>query len=265
MTLMSFAIPFSMRLLARPVTTWTSLCAALFCAWQPLASAAQCDRFPVRPERVQVIGRDMLIDGIPATIFGLEFAGSANDVSEAFRAFWMREGVPAKARLDSSNLLLTALDGPCHYVLLIAPVREGPHAKGLMSVMRLAGGNTTHSIADDAVPLPQGAKRVADIESRDPGQTGRTWVVRVAGEAAQLARRYSAMLAAQGWTAIAIAPAYAVDGAVNDMVNGAVDRAQQVAGTAIAMQRGSDRVDAIFTGSNGSGAPQAVIHITRIR
>jgi hypothetical protein len=260
MTLMPFAIRFLMQRLARSVTSRVGLYAGLFCALQPLAAAARCDRLPVQPERVQVIGRDMLIDGMPTTIFGLEFAGSANDVSDAFRSFWTREGVPAKARLEASGLLLTALDGPCHYVLLIAPVREGPHARGLMSVMRLTGGDVTHRIPDDAVPLPQGAKRVSDVESSDPGQSGRTWIVRVAGDAAQQARRYSGLLAAQGWTAIAIAPAYTVD----STANGAAGSAQQVAGTAVAMQRGSDRVDAIFSGGNGNSAAQAVIHVTRI-
>ncbi|HTJ26158.1 MAG TPA: hypothetical protein VMA36_08335 [Candidatus Limnocylindria bacterium] len=263
MTRGTFDMRFLMRRLARSVTNRVELYAGLLCALQPLAAAAQCDRFPVPPERVQVIGRDMLVNGIPTTIFGLEFAGSANDVSEAFRAFWTHEGVPAKARLESSSLLLTALDGPCHYVLLITPVSESPHAKGLMSVMRLAGADTTHRIADGAVPLPQDAKRISDVESRDPGQSGRTWIVRVAGDAAQQARRYSSMLAAQGWTAIALAPAYIVDGAVD----GVIDSAQQVAGTAVAMQRGSDRIDAMFSNGSGSGngATQAVIHVTRIR
>jgi hypothetical protein len=257
---------------ARLLTNRTSLFCAFLCVLHPLTAAAHCDRFPVPPERVQVIGRDMLVNGMPATIYGLQFAGSANDVSEAFRAFWMREGVPAKARLESSSLLLTALDGPCLYVLTIAPVREGSRAKGLMSVMRLAGGDTAHRIPDDAVPLPQGAKRVSDVESRDPGQAGRTWIVRVAGDAAQQARRYSGLLAAQGWNAIATAPAYIV----NDMANGAVDHAvdgiQQVAGTAVAMQRGNDRIDAVFSGGDGNNsngatvaAAQAVIHFTRTR
>ncbi|HEY4353673.1 MAG TPA: hypothetical protein VGN31_20780 [Paraburkholderia sp.] len=257
------------RAVTRFVTNRTGLFGALLCALQPLAAAAGCDRIPVQPERVQTIGRDMLVNGVPTAIYGLEFAGSAHDVAEAFRAFWTREGVPAKARLESSTLLLTALDGPCHYVLLLAPVREGPHAKGLMSVTRLAGGDTTHRIPDEAVPLPQGAKPVSDVESRDPGQSGRTWILRVAGNAAQQARRYSGMLAAQGWTAIAIAPAYTVNSTVNSAVNGAadsaIDGAWQVAGTAVAMQRGSDRIDAIFSGGNDNGAAQVVIHATRIR
>ncbi|MDQ7978472.1 hypothetical protein QYH69_14575 [Paraburkholderia sp. SARCC-3016] len=256
---------FLIQPLSRRVTNRLGLCAALLCAPLPHAAAAQCERIPVQPERVQVIGHDMLIDGIPTTVFDLQFTGSAHEVSDAFRAFWTREGVPAKARLESSGLLLSALDGPCHYVLQVAPVREGPHAKGLMSVMRLAGGDTTHHIPDAAIPLPPGATRVSDVESRDPGQSGRTSIVRVTGDAAQQARRYSDMLAAQGWSAIAIAPAYAVSGTANGADDGAIDGAQQVAGTAIAMQRGSDRIDAVFSGGSGNGATQAVIHLTRIR
>src|SRR5262249_31774644 len=76
----------------------------------PVAAVAECDRRPVPPERIQVIGRDLLVNGVPTAIYGLEFAQSADLVSDAFRAFWAREGVPAKARLESSGLLLTALD-----------------------------------------------------------------------------------------------------------------------------------------------------------
>ncbi|CAB3755147.1 hypothetical protein [Paraburkholderia humisilvae] len=217
----------------------------------PVAAAAECDRRPVQPERIQIIGRDMLVNGVPATVYGLEFAQSADEVSESFRAFWAREGVPAKARLEFSGLLLSALDGACHYVLLIAPVRKGLHAKGVMSVVRLNGGSARHLIPDSAVPLPPGSKTVSDIESHDPGQTGRTWIVRLNGDAVNQARGYGRMLAAQGWTTVAFMPVYPLDST------------RQAVGGAIGMQRGTDRVDAVF--SDRQGQTQAVIHITRDR
>src|ERR1700709_2136946 len=94
------------------------LAAALLCH-QPAAAA--CTQQPVKAARIEVVGRDMLIDGVPASVYRMEFAGSAADVSDEFRAFWTRERVPAQGRRELSGLLLSALDGPCHYVLQTAP------------------------------------------------------------------------------------------------------------------------------------------------
>ncbi|MFC0399671.1 hypothetical protein [Paraburkholderia rhizosphaerae] len=235
----------------RVAVRWSAQRSWLACALLPVVAVAECDRRPVQPERIQAIGRDMLVNGVPTAVYGLEFAQSADRVSDAFRAFWAREGVPAKARLESSGLLLTALDGACHYVLLITPVRKASPAKGVMSVMRLNGGTARHRIPDTVAPLPPGSKTVSDIESHDPGQTGRTWIVRLDGDAASQARRYGNVLAAQGWTTVALMPVQPIGGT----------RQTQAVGSAIGMQRGRDRVDAVF--SDRLGQTQAVIHVTR--
>ncbi|HEY3598002.1 MAG TPA: hypothetical protein VGL08_10895 [Paraburkholderia sp.] len=215
------------------------------------AAATSCDRQPVKPERVQILGLDMLVNGVPTSVYGLEFAESPEQVSDEFRAFWTRDAVPAKGQRGPSGLLLTALDDTCHYVLLLAPQPRGAHTKGVMSVMRLTGGATRHLIPDSAVPLPQGGNTVSDVESHDPGQTGRTWIVDIGGDPAANAQRYSSLLTQQGWSTVAQAPAYRLDGS------------PRVQGNAVALQRGADRLDAVFSDRNGQ--TEAVVHATRSR
>ncbi|GJH38094.1 hypothetical protein CBA19CS91_35075 [Paraburkholderia hospita] len=217
---------------------------------EAVASAQACDRQPVHAERVQMIGRDMLVNGVPASVYGMEFDGTPDDVSDAFRAFWTRAHVPATGRRDASGTLLAALDGVCHYVLVVPPRVEGSRTKGLMSVMRLdgAGVGATHRIGASTVPMPDGARTVSDVESRDGRQAGRTWLLEVNGGTKDNVQRYARRLQEAGWRVVAQAPALQLDGS------------QRAMGDVLVMQRGSERIDAVF--SNRSGHTEAVIHAT---
>ena len=215
---------------------------------QAMAADPACDRQPVHAAHVQVIGSDMRIDGVPASVYGMEFGGTAADVSNEFRAFWTRAHVPATGRRDASGLLLAALDGACHYVLVI-PARgaSGP-TKGLMSVMRLDGVQAAHRIDTSLVPLPQVARTVSDVESLDGAQAGRTWLLDMTGDTSDAAQRYARRLEQAGWRVVAQMPALRLDGS------------QRATGHVLAMQRGSERIDAVF--SNHNGQTEAVIHAT---
>lgn len=88
-----------------------------------LSSAAQagtaCDKQPVKAAHVQSFGRDMIVNGVPTSMSGMEFDGSPADVSDQFRDFWKQEGVPAKLQQGKSGRFLSALDDTCSYVLTI--------------------------------------------------------------------------------------------------------------------------------------------------
>ncbi|CAE6763175.1 hypothetical protein R69927_03898 [Paraburkholderia domus] len=210
-----------------------------------------CNKQPIQPQSVQAIGRDMIVNGVPTSVVGMQYAGTPNDVSKAFREFWTSEDVPAKGQSSPSGMLLSALDDHCLYVLSIPPQPEGASTRGLMSVIKLGNDEVRHRIPDSAVPLPEGGKVVSDIESRDPGQTGRTWLLDMPGDARWNAQKYRSILATQGWTRIGRQP---------DYQSGV---AQSTQGTAFVMQHGGDSVDASFSDRNGRTF--AVINATRSR
>ncbi|WP_238812911.1 hypothetical protein [Paraburkholderia sp. SG-MS1] len=206
---------------------------------------------PVQPQGTVAIGRDMIVDGVPASVTGMQFAGAVDDVSNAFRDFWRREDAPAKSLPISSGWLLSALDGPCLYVLSLAPQQPGGRTRGLMSVIRLGGGKAEHRLPDAAVPLPEDGKVVSDVESHDAGQTGRTWQLDVPGDARWNAQRYRNHLAARGWVSV---------GRQSDYRSNAVAAAQD---TAFAMHHGGDSVDVSF--SDRDGKTIAVVNAIRNR
>jgi hypothetical protein len=210
-----------------------------------------CNKTPVPPQSVQAFGRDMIVNGVPTSVVGMEFAGTASDVSTAFRDFWTNEDVPAKGRTDSSGLMLSALDDHCLYVLNIPPQPERARTRGLMSVIRLGDSEVGHRIPDSAVPLPEGSKVLSDVESHDPGQTGRTWLLGISGDARWNAQRYRNSLVAQGWMSVGRQPDYQSAGKPTAQ------------GTAFAMQHGRDSVDVSF--SDNDGRTVAVINATRNR
>jgi hypothetical protein len=220
------------------------------CARVAVAAAA-CNKIPVQPESSQAIGRDMIVNGVPTSVTGMQFSGTADDVSAAFREFWTSEDVPQKASPGSSGLLLSALDGPCLYVLDIPSQQDTAPARGLMSVIRLGTGQATHRIPNADVPLPDDSKIVSDVESRDPGQTGRTWLLDIPGEARWNARRYRVSLVRLQWVSLSRQPDYQSAGSPFSQ------------GTAFAMQHGSESIDASF--SDHDGRTVAVIHATRKR
>jgi hypothetical protein len=232
-----------------------SLARRLWPAWAALLSTAAfadraCDKQPVEAGHIQAIGRDMVINGVPASILSVEFAGSPDEVSNEFRAFWKREDVPAKGVRTSSGLVLSALDGACHYVLTIPSTPEGARTRGVLSVTRLGSGAAHHQIPDSAVPLPEG-RTITDVESRDPGQAGRTWLIQMSGRSGDNARNYGSSLSQQGWSTVAQSPVWTLDGS------------QRALGSALVMQHGNDRIDAIF--SDHGGQTEAVVNATRNR
>lgn len=210
-----------------------------------------CNRQPVQPQSVQAVGQDMIVNGVPTSIVGVEFAGTPNDVSKEFREFWTGEAVPAKWQNGPSGMLISALDGTCLYVLTIAPQRNAARTRGTLSVIRLGTESARHQLPDSVVSLPRGGSTVSDVESRDQGQTGRTWLIEMRGDARENALQYRNELAGQGWSSVGRAP---------DHQSGPSHRPQ---GTAFAMQRGNDNLDASF--SDQGEKTMAVINVTRIR
>jgi hypothetical protein len=210
-----------------------------------------CNKTPVQPQSVQAVGRDMIVNGVPTSVVGMQFAGTTEDVSRAFREFWIREDVPAKGRSNASGLLLSALDDQCLYILSIPTQNEGDHTRGLMSVVRLGSDQAKHRIPDSAIPLPEESTILSDVESHDPGQTGRTWLLDMPGDPQWNAQRYRNTLAARGWVNVARQPDYQSTGT----------RAAQ--GTAFAMQHGADSVDVSF--SDRGGRTAAVVNAIRNR
>jgi hypothetical protein len=222
----------------------------VLCAWAVAAGAA-CNKVPLQPKSSQAIGRDMVVNGVPTSVVGMQFAGTTDDVSTAFREFWTGEDVPAKASASSSGRLLSALDGPCLYVLNIPPEQDGAHTRALMSVIRVGGGQANHRIPDSDVPLPENSKIFSDVESHDQGQTGRTWLLDLPGDARWNAQRYRNSLASRGWVSMGRQPDY--QSAATPSIQG----------TAFAMQHGNDGIDVSF--SERDGRTIAVIHATRNR
>jgi hypothetical protein len=214
-------------------------------------AATTCDKLPVKPERTQAIGRDMIVNGVPTSVLRMEFAGSPDDVSTEFRQFWTREAVPAKGRRGPSGLLLSALDGACFYLLTIPVQPARGKTGGLLSVTRVSDDPVSHQIPESAVSLPAGSRTVTDVESRDPGQAGRTWLLDLPGRAGENATNYRTQLKEQGWSSIAQSPVFRLDGS------------GQVMGSTVVMQRGHDHIDAIF--SDHDARTQAVVNATRNR
>lgn len=209
-----------------------------------------CNKTPVPPQSSQPFGRDMIVNGVPTSLVGMQFAGTSDDVSDAFREFWIREDVPAKGRSDSSGLLLSALDGNCLYVLSIPRQQDAQSTRGLMSIIRLGSNQADYRIPDTAIPLPEDSKIISDIESRDPGQTGRTWMLDMPGKARWNAQRYRNTLIARGWVEVGRQPDYQSTGSA-------------LQGAAFAMQHGRDNLDVSF--SDRDDRTVAVIHATRSR
>lgn len=223
---------------------------ALIGSISPALAGTSCNRVPVPPQSSEAIGRDMIVNGVPTSLVGMQFAGTISDVSNAFRDFWTREDVPAKGRADSSGLLLSALDGNCLYVLSIPRQQNASYTRGLMNVIKLGSSEADHRIAESNIPLPEESKVLSDVESRDPGQTGRTWLLEMPGEPRWNAQRYRNTLAMQGWVNVGHQPDYQSTGVA-------------IQGAAFAMQHGSDSLDASFS-ARGDGTV-AAIHATRNR
>lgn len=215
------------------------------------AFASACNKTPVQPSSVQAFGRDMVVNGVPTSLTGAEFPGTPEDVSRAFRDFWTREDVPAHGRTDSSGTMLSALDDRCLYVINIPAGQTGDRTRGLISVVQVGADPGKHLLPDAVVPLPEEGSVMSDVESRDPEQIGRTWVIGLSGDAQWNAQRYRNRLAAQGWSAIGRQP----DVRSRDL--------RETRASAFSMQRGRDSVDVTF--SERDGRTTAVINAIRNR
>jgi hypothetical protein len=210
-----------------------------------------CNKTPVPPQSSQAFGRDMIVNGVPTSLVGMQFTGTTDEVSNVFREFWSRDDVPAKGSTDSAGLLLSALDGNCLYVLSIPRQQPAAYTRGLMSITRLGSNQADYRIPDSSIPLPENGKVLSDVESRDAGQTGRTWLIDIPGEARWNAQRYRNSLALRGWVSMGRQP---------DYQSASISMSQ---GAAFAMQHGSDSLDVSF--SDRDNRTVAVIHATRNR
>jgi hypothetical protein len=210
-----------------------------------------CNKQPVAAQKVVAIGRDMIVNGVPSSIVGVDLAGTPDDVSNEFREFWSRESVRTKSQSGPSGLLLSALDDHCLYVLNISPQPDGAHTRGLLSVIRMGNDAMERQVPDSTLPLPEGGKTVSDIESHDPGQAGRMWLVEMPGSARWNAQRYRDLLLTEGWLSVSLQPTYQADGG------------QMVPNTAFAMRHGADSLDVSFSDRDGKSV--AVINVTRNR
>ncbi len=227
---------------------WLLLALALPAHAALAQSAADCRRQPLAPARAHVVGDDMVVNGMPTRILAVQFGEPAEAVSEAWRRYWTRESVPARAQSVSGQYVLSAIEGECHYVLSLEPARtpDGRTA-GLFSASRMATVAPRQSLAEIGVPLA--AKVMSDVESRDRGLRGRTLVLRLPGRAQAARERYASDMRARGWTSLAQMPAPATDGS------------GRTEGHTLAMQRGQDRLDAAFV--DRAGQTDAVLNLAR--
>lgn len=229
------------------------LAALLFGAVLPQVHArATCDKIPVVPARVRMIAGDMLVNGLRSTLSEQTFAASYQEVVQAFRAFWTMAQVPARERTVGTMTMLSALDRDCFYLLQLHRGMPGSQVSGMFSVTKLRTGDANHGTPVIRVPLPERGRTAFDVESRDPTLTGHTWVMTMPGGARANAVRYRATLIEQGWREIAETPAYALDGT------------RAVRGHALALQRGDERLDAVFSDAKRASS-NAVVNVARSR
>lgn len=209
------------------------------------AAAQTCDRMPVRAANVQTIGGDMLVNGMPAAVWALKFDMSVERVERAFRAYWDRIGLPTVGMTGARGRTMSGLDGVCQYVLELPAGQRGDTARGVMSVMRLDPVGVRYAVPASVAALPVG-RVLSDVESRDSGRVGRTWVIALPGRADEHAARYRDALARAGWRTMS-----------SMTVPGSDDRRAPSVG--LAMQKGNYKLDAVFAGKTGQAT--AVINV----
>lgn len=216
-------------------------------AWN--AAAGTCEREPVAAASTVWIGDDMQLDGRAMVVRALRFDRSARQVEREFQAYWDREGLPSMGTQGTRGRVLSGLDETCQYVLELQAGASGDTAQGLMSAMQLMPAAARRSIPESVAVLPAG-RILSDIESRDPGRVGRTWVIALGGRAEDGASRYRGELRREGWkTMVSMAPPPA--------------RGARSSDAALAMQRGAYRLDAVFT--EQMGQTTAVINVMESR
>jgi hypothetical protein len=209
------------------------------------AAAQTCDRMPVRAATAQSIGSDMLVNGMPTAVWALTFDMSAERVEHAFRAYWDRAGLPTVGMTGARGRTMSGLDGACQYVLELPAGQHGDAARGVMSVMRIDPAGVRYAIPDAVAALARG-RVLSDVESRDPGRAGRTWVIALPGRADVHAARYRDALVRAGWRTMVSTTVPHVDGGRPPNVG-------------LAMQKGNYKLDAVFAGQTGQAT--AIINV----
>lgn len=209
------------------------------------ASAQTCDRMPVPAARAQSIGGDMLLNGMPAAVWALTFDMTVEQVERAFRAYWERAELPAIGMSGPRGRTMSGLDGVCQYVLELPAGQHGGTTRGVLSVMQLDSAGARNAIPVSVAALPAG-RVLSDLESRDPGRAGRTWVIALPGRADEHAARYRDALVRAGWRTMSS----------TTVAQSNVRRAPDVG---LAMQKGRYKLDAVFSGQAGQAT--AVINV----
>jgi hypothetical protein len=217
--------------------------AAIGCVLASAATAAfadsTCGEMPVTGQKVEWVGRDMVINGTPTQAALISFNLSSNQVADDFTQYWQQRGVATHRMHDKTMLLVSALSAQCSYTMEL-PLNQLAPVRGLYSVMQLGEAKTLpRMLRPSNYPLPAG-QIVLDMTSSDAGTIARTVQMTLPQASSQQASAdYAARLTREGWHTISGGPAVA--------------RANSAPfGYALAMQKDAYRLDAAFTPGRGS-------------
>ncbi|TDA47470.1 hypothetical protein [Burkholderia pyrrocinia] len=225
------------------------IAAAALCTPFATWAASLCDRVPVRAASAQVVGEDMIANGLPMTVVAVQFDESPARVANAFHDYWKRDGIVALELTGPRGTTLSAYDGVCQYVVEIPVGQQRDRTHAVASAMRFDKSGVRHTLSADDAVLP-GGNVLSDVESRDPLQVGRTWVIELGGMPDDGAMQYGDELRRHGWKVVAAAAAPEFGGSDSN-------------GYALAVQKGKRQIDAVF--SDRSGRTTAVINLVEVR
>jgi len=151
------------------------LSSALFAACGARA-AEPWPQIPSPPRaRVQWVGDNMRVNGVPTRIQQFQSRAGRTEVVEYYREYWSG-GYPTKPSIKplGAATVISQKHGP---YFMTVKVEDGPGgaSQGLISVSRMAGSRVEFN--PGSLPLMPGAKVVSVVESSDPGKTSREVVV----------------------------------------------------------------------------------------
>jgi hypothetical protein len=222
-------------------TLWrlAALGGMLAAATVPAFADGTCGDMPVTGQKVEWVGRDMVINGTPTQAALISFNLTSEQVADAFTQYWQQRGVATHRMHDKTMLLVSALSAQCSYTMEL-PLNQSAPVRGLYSVMQLGDAKTLpRTLRPSNYPLPAG-QILLDMTSSDAGTTARTVQMSLPQASAQQASAdYAARLKRDGWHTISGGPA--------------VGRPNSAPfGYALAMQKDAYRLDAAFTPARGS-------------
>lgn len=226
----------AVRLAVRGMLTCV-VCAAVTST--PAFADGACDAMPVTAAKVEWLGHDLSINGVPAQAAMLTIDASSKQIQNAYRDYWVAHHVPTHVMSDGHTLLLSAISSTCSYTLQI-PANQGSPVKGLFSAMTLGQVNALpRTLRPANYPLPLG-KVTLDMTSQDNGTVARTVQMTLPeASAADASSTYAERLARDGWHAVSGGPALS-------------SPRTAPFGYALAMQKNGYRLDAAFTPASGS-------------